>query len=103
VRAIAIAGDIDCLVAGLRERAAQLIGQVAPVASRGGHLEQIERAVGSLPGEAAVVELDLVSLFSSLLLGRRRLQHMSGDAGALGDDAAGGLVDDDAGEPHAAA
>ena len=57
-------------------------------------LEQADRVVGALHGEAAVLELDV---------GGRGLQQMLGDARALLDDVVGGFLDDDAAEPHAAA
>ena len=61
----------DGLVAGGSKRPAQILGQVVALLRGARHLEQADRVVGALHGEAAVLEFDV---------GGGGLQKMLGDA-----------------------
>ena len=63
----------DGLVAFGRERAAQIVRQIAALGRRARDVEQADRTVGAFHREAAGLELDV---------GRGRLQQMLGDARA---------------------
>ena len=92
--AIGKAADRDGLIAFGGQGSAQIGGEIVAAHRLACRLEYADGAVGTLHGESAAGEFDVV-------LGR--FEHVGSDPLALGDDRVRRLADDDAGEPHRAA